>query len=86
MHIIFYLLCQKLVILSAVYIPLHSHMQQCIHVHVVVCTTVNTHFSTTIRFQRIWLINEFGGLTGYLLVLVHYIGTGKLWQIRRFGR
>ena len=27
----------------------------------------------------------FGGLTGYSLVLVHYIGTGKLWRIERFG-
>ena len=34
-----------------------------------------------IRFQTIWWINEFGGLTGYSLVLVHYSGTGKLWQI-----
>ena len=32
-------------------------------------------------FQRIWWINKFGGLTGYSLVLVHYIGTGKLWCI-----
>ena len=23
-------------------------------------------------FDRIWWINEFGGLTGYSLVLVHY--------------
>ena len=27
----------------------------------------------------------FGGLTGYSLVLVHYISTGKLWRIKRFG-
>ena len=29
---------------------------------------------------------EFGGLTGYSLVLVHimYIGTGKLWWIKHF--
>ena len=27
----------------------------------------------------------FGGLTGYSLVLVHHIGTGKLLQIKRFG-
>ena len=33
-------------------------------------------------FQRIWWINEFGGLTGYSLVLVHYIDTGKLWWIK----
>ena len=44
--------------------------------------TVNT---AAICFQRIWWINEFGGLTGYSLVLVHYIGTGKLWRIKRFG-
>ena len=47
--------------------------------------TVNTRYSTTIHFQRIWWINEFGRITGYSLVLVHYIGTGKLWQIKRFG-
>ena len=29
-------------------------------------------------FSKIWWINEFGELTGYTLVLVHYIGTGKL--------
>ena len=27
----------------------------------------------------------FGGLTGYSLVGVHFIGTGRLWQIKRFG-
>ena len=27
----------------------------------------------------------FGGLTGYSLVLVHYIGMGKLWWVERFG-
>ena len=31
----------------------------------------NHQFTST----RIWWINEFGGLTGYSLVLVHYIGT-----------
>ena len=30
-------------------------------------------------------INKFDGLTGYSLILVHYIDTGKLWQIKRFG-
>ena len=50
------------------------------------CTcTVNTHLSATIRFQRIWRINEFGGLTGYSLVLEHCIGARKLWWIKRFG-
>ena len=39
--------------------------------------TVNTYWSATIRFQRNWWIDEFGGLSGYSLVLVHYIGTGK---------
>ena len=29
--------------------------------------------------------NELSGLTGYPLVLGHYIGTGKLWRIIRFG-
>ena len=48
--------------------------------------TENTHYYATIPFQRIWWINEFGGLTRYSLVLVHYIGTGKLWWIKRFGR
>ena len=33
--------------------------------------------SIAIDFQRIWWINKFGGLTGYSLVLVHYIGTGN---------
>ena len=33
-------------------------------------------------FQRIWWINEFGGI---LVVLVHHIGTGKLLQIKWFG-
>ena len=47
--------------------------------------TVNTRQSTAISFQRIWWINEFGRLTGYSLVLVHYICTGKLWRIERFG-
>ena len=28
-------------------------------------------------FKKIWWIYEFGGLTGYSLVFVHYIGTGK---------
>ena len=28
----------------------------------------------------------FGGITRYSLVLVHNIGTGKLWQNKRFGR
>ena len=37
-------------------------------------------------FWKMWWINEFGGLTGYSLVLVYYIGTGKLWQIESFGR
>ena len=37
-------------------------------------------------FQRIWWINELGGLTGYSLVLVHYIGTGKLWRINENPR
>ena len=27
-------------------------------------------------------INEFGGLTGYSLVLVQYIGTGKLQSVK----
>ena len=46
---------------------------------------MNTHYFTTICFQRIWWINGFGGLTAYSLVLVHYIGSGKLWQIENFG-
>ena len=29
--------------------------------------------------------NEFGRLTGYSLVCVHYIGTENLWQIKKFG-
>ena len=29
----------------------------------------------------IWWIEEFGRLTGYSLILVHHIGTGKLWWI-----
>ena len=41
--------------------------------------------SAAIHFRKIWWINEFGGLTGYSLVLVHYIGTGKLWRIKKFG-
>ena len=47
--------------------------------------TLNSCYSATIRFQRIWWIKEFGGVTGYSLVLVHYFGTGKLWWIKRFG-
>ena len=35
--------------------------------------------------KNLFRINEFGGLTGYLLLLVHYIGHEKLWQIKRFG-
>ena len=48
---------------------------------------VNTHRDTvnTIGFQRIWWINKSGRLSGYSLVLVHYIDTGKLWQVKRFG-
>ena len=45
----------------------------------------NTRLFTAICFQRIWWISKFGGLTRYSLVLVHFIGTGKLWQIKRFG-
>ena len=55
-------------------------VHQLLYVH-----TVNTRLSTAICFQRIWWINEFGGLTGCSLVLVHYIGTGKLWWVKRFG-
>ena len=44
---------------------------------ITIANTVNTQ-STAIRFQRISWINEFGGLTGYSLVLVHYIGTGNV--------
>ena len=51
-----------------------------------ISSTVNTRQSAAICFQRIWRINKFGRLTGYSLVLVHYIGTGKLWRIKRFGR
>ena len=29
-------------------------------------------------------MSYFGGLKGYSLVLVHNIGTGKLWRIKRF--
>ena len=63
-----------------------------IHTHawMNICTYIflNKHIgqSATIHFQRIWRINNFGRLTGYSLVLVHYIGTGKLWWIERFGR
>ena len=39
--------------------------------------TVYTEESVAIRFQRIWWINTFGRLTGYSLVLVHYIDDGK---------
>ena len=41
------------------------------YVHV---STVNTHQSAAICFQRMQRVNELGGLTGYSLVLVHYIG------------
>ena len=43
--------------------------------------------SATIRFQRIklWWINEFGSLTGYSLVLVHYIGTGNCGGLKGLG-
>ena len=47
--------------------------------------TVNTRLSPVICFQRIWWINGFGRLTGYSLVLVQYIGTGKLWQIKNLA-
>ena len=36
-------------------------------------------------FKKHGGLYEFGGLTGYSLILVHYIGTGNLWQIKRFG-
>ena len=50
-------------------------------------TTAYSEYSLICRnlFQRIWWINRFGRLTGYSLVLVHYIGIGKLCQIKRFG-
>ena len=35
--------------------------------------TVNTNLSAAIYFQGIWWITEFGRLSGYSLVLVHYI-------------
>ena len=38
--------------------------------------------TSTCLWTLIWWMNSFGVLTGYSLVLVHYIGTGKLWQIR----
>ena len=41
-----------------------------------------TTISAAIRFQRIWLINEFGGLTGYSLVLVHCIGLTRIYCIQ----
>ena len=49
------------------------------------CNAVKTRKFAAICFQRILWINKFGRLTGYSLVLVHYIGTGKLWGIKRFG-
>ena len=51
-----------------------------------ICSTVNIRQSAVICFQRIWQIKRFSGLTTYSLVLVHYIGTGKLRRIKRFGR
>ena len=35
-------------------------------------------------FSKNMWINEFCGSTGYSVVLVHYIGTRKLWHIKRF--
>ena len=37
-------------------------------------------------FLKMWLINKFGGLTGYSLLIVEYVGTGKLCWMKRFGR
>ena len=37
-------------------------------------------FSKNMVDKQVWWINWI-----YSLVLVHYIGTGKLWQIKRFG-
>ena len=48
--------------------------------------TVNSRYSATIHSHKIWQTNNFSGLTPYSLVLVYYIGTWKLWQIRTFGR
>ena len=48
--------------------------------------TVNSGSFAAISFQKYGgLINGFGRLNGYSLVLVHYISTGKLWQFNRFG-
>ena len=66
----------------------HMHIRMYIHVFTYICMCVcevNSCQSTAIHFLQIWWVNKFGGLTGYSLVLVHYIGTGKLWRIKRFG-
>ena len=58
------------------------------HIHMLVkinIITVNTCQSAAIPFWGIRWIDEFGIFTGYPLALVHYIGTGKLWWIERFG-
>ena len=45
------------------------------HVYVCMCSEY-----LLVRFRKIC-----GQIPGYSLVLVHYIGTGKLWQIKWFG-
>ena len=36
-------------------------------------------------FHKIWWINGFVGLTGFGILIVEYIDTGKLQQIKIFG-
>ena len=54
------------------------------YMHVHKYTYVYSEFSLIRHnsfFQRIWWINEFGVLTGYSLVLVHYVRILVYWEI-----
>ena len=43
--------------------------------------TIASCTAYTLYIRRMRWVNEFGELTGYSLVLIHYIGTGKLWHV-----
>ena len=56
------------------------------YIHVYACVRTCSEYSLIHHnlFLKIWWIDEFGGLTGCALVLVYYIGTGKLCRIEQW--
>ena len=72
--------CARTYVCTYAYMYIHKFTYICM----CVCEVNSCQF-TGIRFLQFWWVKKFGGLTGYSLVLVHYIGTGILWQIKRFG-